>query len=459
MMINKIKNIAILSLTALSLSSCKLYSDYQREDKDVAQVDSLFRFIEATQDTTTIASLHWSELFTDPYLQSLIKEGLKNNNNLQVGQLNVEMAEVVVRNSRLAFAPSVALQPQGNMVNYQGVTVATYNVSVAASWEIDIFGSLRNAKESSKMALESSRAYGKAMRTSLISSIASSYYSLLMLDEQLAISEQTLATWDENIRVMRALKKAGMTTETAVLQSEANKVALEASIETVKQNIHDLEGAICLLVGAVPTSVKRGKLSDATFPEQMSIGVPIQLLSNRPDVQQAEYNLAQMFYNTNVARSAFYPKITLSGSAGFTNNPGVIVNPGDWVLNAVASLVQPIFNKGLIKGQYKIAQIKEEQAVLQFREALLQAGQEVNSALGMWQTAQKRKEFTAQQVEMLEKAVRNSELMMKNSNSSYLEVLTAQFSLLNAQLTYSSEQYNQIAGVINLYRSLGGGAK
>ncbi len=456
---NKIKNIAILSLAALSMSSCKLYSDYQREDADVAQVDSLYHFIKATEDTTSIASMPWRELFTDPHLQFLIQRGLDSNLNLQIARGNIEQAEVVLRNSRLAFAPSVVAQPQGNLVNFQGTNVATYNIAVSASWEIDIFGSLRNAKEGSKMALESSRAYTQAVQTALVSSIANSYYSLLMLDEQLSISERTVKTWDENIRVLKALKNSGMTTETAVLQAEANKMSLQSSIETMKGQILDLQCSISVLVGDAPNNVERGKLSDTSFPEHISVGVPMQLLSNRPDVMQAEYNLAQMFYGTNVARSAFYPKITLSGSAGFTNNPGVIINPGDWVLNAVASLVQPIFNRGVIKGQYEIAKIKEEQAVLQFRQVLLDAGYEVNSAMGMLQSARRRMRLTTTQVATLQEAVRTSELMMRNSSASYLEVLTAQFSLLNAELGLVNERYKEFTSVVNLYRSLGGGTR
>ncbi len=457
-MIKNLKNIMVLTLVGLSLSSCNIYSKYQRAEEDTAQVDSLYRFITSTEDTTTIATLPWQELFVDSKLQGLIAQGLENNNDLNVARLNVEQAEVALRTSRLAFIPSVALQPQGAYTSYAGSDVMTYNISVAASWEVDIFGRLRNTREASRAALESSRAYSQAVQTSLVASIANSYYSLLLLDEQLSISLRTIDTWNDNIRVLKALKQAGMTNETAVLQAQANKIALDASVVTLQQQIYDLEGVLSILVGQSPSSIVRGTLAETSFPDELAAGVPMALLSNRPDVRQAEYNLAQKFYSTNAARSALYPSLTLSGAFGFTNSGGVVLNPGDWLTNVVASLVQPLFNGGALRGQLEIAELSQEQSVLQFKQMLLTAGQEVNSAMSEWQSARARIALTASQVEHLDEAVRSSELLMKHSSSNYLEVLTAQFTLLQAQLNYASAQYDEIQGVINLYRSVGGGS-
>lgn len=447
----------VLTLVGLSLSSCNIYSKYQRSDEDTAQVDSLYRFITSTEDTTTIATLPWRELFTDSHLQSLISYALENNNDLGVVRLSVEQAEVALRTSRLAFIPTVALQPQGTYTSYAGSDVMTYNISVATSWEADIFGRLRNAKQASAAALESSRAYAQAVQTSLIASVADCYYSLLMLDEQLSISQETLETWSDNIRVLNALKEAGLTNQTAVLQAQANKVALEASVLTIEQQIYDLEGTLSILVGLAPSAIVRGELSNTSFPEQFSVGLPMALLSNRPDVRQAEYNLKQQFYNTNAARSALYPSLTLSGTFGFTNSGGVVLNPGDWLTNVVASLVQPLFSGGALRGQLEIAELAQQQTVLQFRQILLSAGQEVNSAMSEWQSARGRLALISSQVDLLGEAVRSSELLMKHSSSNYLEVLTAQFTLLQAQLSYASAQFDEIQGVISLYRSLGGG--
>lgn len=448
--------ITLALLVALSLMGCGIYPTFQRTVDDEI-TDDLYKYIEANRDTTSIATLSWRELFTDPYLESLIERGLENNTDLGVARLSVEQAEASLSAARKAFLPSLSITPQGSISTFNGSTSKTYNLSLSSSWEIDIFGKLRNQKEQSIAALEQSRAYRQAVQTGLIATIAGSYYSLLMLDEQLEISEQTKVNWDENLRVMRAMMRAGRINETSVLQSEASSVALNSSIVTLKEQIAQMENSISLLL-AVPTEhIERGSIESVEFPDDLSVGVPLQLLSNRPDVRMAESYLAEMFYATAEARSSFYPSFTLSGAAGYTNSSGVILNPGDMLYNLVGSVVQPIFYRGTLKAQLEISKAAQEQALLQFNQSILDAGAEVNNALIEWQSAKERLQYGATQIEILEKTVTKTELLMRYGISTSLEVLTAQLSLLQTELSYSNEKYNQSQGVINLYRALGGG--
>ncbi len=256
---------------------------------------------------------------------------------------------------------------------------------------------------------------------------------------------------------MKAMKEAGRINQLSVSQSEASNIALEGSIVSLKQQIAELENTLSTLLGQTPRHIERGSIERVNFPEGVSVGVPIQLLSNRPDVRVAEHTLAQAFYATNEARSSLYPSITLSGSAGFTNSYGTIYNPGDMLYSAVASLVQPIFNRGVLRAQLNISKSVQEQALLQFKQTLLDAGAEVNTALIAWQSAKELLVYDQSQIEVLAKVLSDSELLMESGSANYLDILTAQLSLLQSELSFSANKFNEIQGVINLYRALGGG--
>ncbi len=456
---NKIHYIWVAAIACSSLSGCGLYTSYERADEETL-TDSLYTYIEATNDTTSIASLSWRELFTDSHLQTLIEQGLVNNTNLAVARLSVEQAKVALKTAKLAYVPTLNLGATGGAFSFQSTNTQTYALSVSSSWEIDVFGKLRNAKRQSQAAFEQSQAYKQAVQTDLIATIANSYYSLLMLDEQLRINESTLTNWEESLRAMEALKKAGVINQNSVLQSQASMFSLQASIVTTKQQIAALENTLSALLAIPSQEIARGVIAEATFPSELAIGVPVQLLSNRPDVRVAEYNLEQAFYATNEARASLYPSISLSGSIGYTNSGGTgIVTPGDILYNAAASVLQPLFNGGVLRGQLNIAKATQEQALLQFKQAVLDAGAEVNTALIAWQSAQERLVYDEQQLEVLQQAVENSKLLMKHGNINYLEVLTAQLTLLQTELSFASDKYAEIAGVIDLYRALGGGGR
>ena len=443
------KKIILTVVAVLSLSGCGLYTKYERPD--VSFTDSLYRRVSEATDTSSIASLKWEELFTDPQLQRWIKIGLDNNTDLNVARFKVEEAEASLLSARWAFLPGVSASVQGGT---PGTVTAEFDVS----WEADIFGRLRNAKKGAIAALEQSEAYRQAVQTRLIATIAGSYYSLLMLDEQLNISLRTLDNWEENIRTMEALKRAGKTNEAAVLQAKSNKLTVEGSVLNLRKQIMEMENSFSALLGIVPMSILRGRIEEQHFPEVLSEGVPVQLLSRRPDVRQAEEVLAQKFYLTNAARSAFYPSLNLSGSLGWTNGSGaMVVNPAGIIAGVIGSLVQPVFARGANKARLQAAKAQQEAAAYQFRQTILNAGVEVNNALMSWETARERLNIDRKQVVTLRAAVWNIKLLMKHGAASYLEVLTAQQNLLQAELTEISDRYQEIQGVISLYHALGGG--
>ena len=329
---------------------------------------------------------------------------------------------------------------------------------VSASWEIDLFGRITNAKRRAKAALAQSREYEQAVQTQLVSAVANNYYTLLMLDAQLEISTATEAAWTESVTATRAMKAAGMVTEAGLAQTEATYYNIRTSLLDLKEQINQVENALSLLLFDVPQNIRRGKLEGQQLSEDLFVGVPLQMLANRPDVRSAEQALAQAFYTTNSARSAFYPSITLSGRAGRTNSAGaLIVNPGKFIATAVASLTQPLFNRGQNIAQLKIAKAQQEEARLSFEQTLLNAGSEVNNALVQYQTARDKSEYFTKQVASLENAARSTRLLMKHGNTTYLEVLTAQQTLLNAQLSQVANRFTEIQGVITLYQALGGG--
>ena len=398
-------------------------------------------------------------MFTDRKLQSLIETGIKQNTDLNVARLRVEAAEAALITAKLSYLPSLGINAEGGSSQYDGTTAKTYNVGASASWELDIFGRLTAAKRGAVAALQGSRDYQQAVQTQLVATIADSYYTLSMLDTQMAINNRTLENWRATVRTLEALKKVGKANEAGVLQAKANVMQLESSQLAIRKSISETENALSAILAMPSHSIERNNLTEASFPDTISIGVPLQLLSNRPDVRQAEMELAQAFYATNVARAAFYPNITLSGTLGWTNNGGgVITNPGQWLLNVIGSLTQPLFNRGTNIANLKIAKSRQEEAKLLFRQALLNAGKEVNDALTVWQTAKSQIEIGERRVSVLNDAVQKTELLMCHSGATYLEVLTAQQSLLEAETLQSQAYFERIQSIIKLYHALGGGA-
>lgn len=448
--------ISIMTLIFL-FAGCGIYSKYERPE---IETENLYG--EITEETDTLSSLSdmkWFELFTDTSLQKLIARGIEMNTDLNVARLKVDEARASLTSAKLAYLPSVQLAPEGAISSYDGGnTSKTYNLGISASWEIDLFGKLTNAKRRELAALEESEAYKLAVQTQLIATIAESYYTLLMLDEQVAITTETVDSWNEYIRALKALMKSGAADRAAVSQAEASRISAEVSLIALKQQTIEMENSLCSLLFMQPGYVERGTLENQTLPQQLSVGIPLELLARRPDVLQAEALLKQSFYSTNLARSNFYPSITLSGSAGWTNSVGVAVsNPGVWLFQAVGSLVQPLFNKGQNIANLKISKAQQEEALLQFQQTLLDAGEEVNNALYKWQNARNKITLDKEQVEYLTTALNDTQLLMKHGTVNYLEVLTCRQSLLSSRLTLVADRNEEIQSVISLYHALGGG--
>ena len=440
------KKIIIICLAALSLSSCGLYKKYERQE--MSFVDSLYRRMNVgPSDTVSTASVSWDKIFTDPILQEWIRLGLEHNTDMKVASLKVEEAQAYLLAARRALLPGASFSASG------GIYPASFNSQIGVSWDADIFGSLRNSKRKAEAALMQTEAAKEAVQTQLVATIANSYYMLLMLDEQLKISNRTVKTWDENIRAMEALKRAGKTNEAAVLQAKANKLSVEANVLTLEKEILAVENSFCALLGTVPMGIHRGNIADQELPHRLCAGVPAELLSKRP-----EMTLAQCFYDTNIARAAFYPSLNLSGALGWTTGNGsIVLDPGALITNLIGSIAQPIFNRGALKAKKLAAESKYKQALYGFRQSLLDAGVEVNNAISMWETAKRRVEIDKKQIVSLQAAVWNTQLLMKHGNASYLEVLTAQKNLLQVELGEVSDRYDEFQSVVNLYHALGGG--
>ena len=457
------KILTLICATAL-LSSCHIYKTYDRPEDIVAE--GLYRDTVAVNDTlvsdtANFGNLPWREVFTDPQLQALIEQALTSSPDIRTAALRVQEAQAPLLASKLAFIPALTLSPQGTVSSWdKGKATQTYSLPVTASWQIDMFGQLLNLKRQAQATLEQTLAYEQTVRVQLIANTANLYYTLLMLDRQLQITEGTAEILKKNTETMIAMKEAGFynTTEAAVEQSRAAYAQVQASIPDIRSSIREVENSLCLLLGEPAHGIERSVLEEQQLPNEFSVGIPLQLLSNRPDVKAAEQALASAYYNTNVARSNFYPRITLSGSAGWTNSAGAaIVNPAKLLASAVASLTQPIFQNGANIAKLKIAKAQQEEAKIQFQTTLLNAGNEVSNALDMYQACTEKVNARNMQVNSAKNAADYTKELFNLGTSTYLEVLSAEQSYLSAQLSEVSDTFSRMQAVISLYQALGGG--
>ena len=460
------KKILLIPTAALLLSSCGLYYKYERPD---VNTQGLVRDIVSDGDTLQVntdenfGNLPWREVFTDPQLQVLIEQALENNTDLRNAALNVKMMETALTCAKLAFLPSIAIAPQGTIsqVQMDGASVSrTYQLPVSASWSVDLFGNLLSQKRSAQVKLLATKDYQVVVQTNIICGVANLYYTLMMLDEQLAIvtdmEQLTKDTWD----MMKLQMQLGRARSTSVQTAEANYYSVQAKALDLKQQIREMENAMSLLLNEPGHQIARGKFYDQSLPTKFSAGVGIQLLSNRADVHAAEMALAECFYDTETARSRFYPNITVTGNAVFTNSLGsTIVNPGKWILSAVGSLTQPIFQHGQIVAGLKVAKAQQEQALNTFQNTILKAGNEVSNALVAYNTCDEKGRLDEKQVALYRQNVEDTKQLYTSKGSTYLEVIQAQNGLLNARISKVTDDFNKMQAVVNLYQALGGGAK
>ena len=459
------KKILTIAACSLMMASCGLYNKYERPD---VNTQGLVRDIQNDGDTLALNSdenfgnLPWREVFTDPQLQGLIEQALENNVDLRNAALNVKMMETALTVSKLAFLPSVAFAPQGTIsqVQMDGASVSrTYQLPISATWNLDLFGNLLSQKRSAQMKLLATKDYQVAVQTKIICGVANLYYTLMMLDEQLAIVTDmeglTKDTWD----MMKLQMELGRARSTSVQTAEANYYSVQAKKADLKQQIREMENSMSLLLNEPGHQIARGKFYNQSLPTTFSAGVGIQLLSNRADVHSAEMALAQCFYDTETARSRFYPNLSITGTAMFTNNLGTIVNPGKWILSAVGSLTQPIFQHGQIVAGLKVAKAQQEQALNTFQNTILKAGNEVSNALLAYNTCDEKSKLDEKQVKIYEQNVEDTKLLYTSKGSTYLEVIQAQNGLLNARISKVTDDFNKMQAVVNLYQALGGGSK
>ena len=446
---------------AAMMSSCHIYKAYDRpESIDASGIyrDPASATDTLVADTSNMGNLPWKEVFRDAKLQALIEEGLANNVDMQAAALRVQEAKVMLTAAKLSYLPSINLAPQGTTTSMGGSYVKAYQLPAVASWEIDLFGKILNTKRGQKVAYEQSKYAEQAVRSQIICGIANIYYSLLMLDRQVEITTETAAIYKENVRVMEAMKVAGMTTEAGVAQMRAASHQVEASLMDLKRQVRETENSLAVLLAKAPQTIDRNTLGEQVMPEELTAGVPLQLLENRPDVKMAEMTLAAAYYTTNSARAAFYPGLNITGTAGWTNGSGIsVVNPGEFMLQALASLAQPIFNNGKLVANLKVSKAEEKIAKMNYQQTILEAGKEVSDALFLYDTQNKKLIEDRGQVEQLDKAVTYTKALFQSGEATYLEILTAQQNLLSAQLSEVSDNFQRMQAVINLYSALGGG--
>lgn len=439
------KKIIYIILFTLFLSSCNIYRKFERPEMSVA--DS-YRNLDTTAivDTATIADLNWTEIYTDPNLQVLINYALENNTDHLIAMEKVKEAKAAFKSARLSFFPSAGLVFPTNMNYSNGNTSVSYDASVTASWEIDLFGKLLNSKRKAQVVMLQSQEYQQAVRTQIIATVADYYFNLLALDKQLNIYSITEKSWATSVETIKAMKEGGMTTEAAVAQYEAYHASIAAAIPEIKAAIMKQENALSALLGDYPKNIERGTLDEQKVGFNIEAGIPMQLLANRPDIKAAEYNLASMFYNTNVARSYFYPNIVIDANLGWTG-----------ALNLIGLLTQPIFYRGANKARLEIAKAQEEAARLQFKQAIVNAGMEVSNALITYDAELKKESERNKQIVALYNAVEYTNELLKLGSSTYLEVLDAQQSLLSALLSQTEDNLNKLNAITSLYHALGGG--
>lgn len=460
----KISHILFIAIATVGLGSCKAYhSLYDKYERPDVQTDGLVRDpVSDTDrllqtDSANFGNLPWRQVFTDPILQQDIEKALANNYSLLNAALNVQIAEAQLKAAKLAFLPSVSFAPNGTIssLDFKKPTKA-YSLPLQVSWQADLFGNLTSSKRSAQMALLQMKDYQLSTKTALISNVANLYYTLCSLDKNMEILDSmevlTKQTWD----MMAKMKEGYGSRSTSVQSAEAAYYSILTQKESMKQSIRETENSLSLLMGEPAQAQPRNSLDSQSLPSEFATGVGIQMLSNRPDVHAYEMALAQCFYGIENARSQFYPGINISASGAFTNNNG-LVNPGKILATLVGSLTQPIFQNGKLVMGLKVAKAQYEQAFNTWQNSILTAGSEVSNALVQYNTYDEQSKLEAHRIEVLKQNVEDATKLYKGSSSTYLDVITAQENLLNAEINKVSDDLGRMQAVVSLYNALGGG--
>ncbi len=476
-----ISKMMAVAAVSLMLTGCsvfhQLYQTYDQQNEIPSDVYGRSQDMATAMDGTSLSQMSWREFFTDPLLQQLIEQVLANNTDLNSARIAVEKSEASLKMAKMAYLPSLYFAPQGTISSFDfGRVSKTYNLPLQLQMDVDVFGSITNKKRAAKAVLLQAQMGEEAVRANLISTTAQQYYMLQLLDRQLEIFVATDSLWNESLETQKVLWENGKSYSTAVNQMESSYLNVKTQTVDTRRNIRATENAICRLLGVAPQPIKRSSWGSAAlhhpdaqgtttgqrmFDTQfLKIGVPAAMLENRPDIRMANYAMEEAFYNTQAARSAFFPSISLQGLAGWTNSAGsMVVDPGKMLLNAVASLTQPIFARGKLKANLKINQLTEEDLKKKYVQTVIDAGNQVNEAMADCQAAREKHAYYHRQVQVLNDAYVGTHELMDNGKANYLEVLTAQETLLNSQLSEAMNMYKGAQAVIALYIALGGGTE
>ena len=484
---NLTTSILCIFLFALMLTGCKTLKETYKPI-DSAPADLYGNIVtNGSEAQPSIATLSWREFFTDANLQTLIQRALENNTDMHEADLRIQEAELTLASTKMEILPTVMFSPQVGYSHFDDINLKTYNVPINVSWQPSLFSRIKNKKlqaEALRCQAEDARA---ALQSQLIAEIAKAYYQLIVLDRELDIMKNTQQLWNKSLETQRAMVQYGMSYSPAVDQMEASLLGVKAQVVDVELQIRQTENAICLLLSQSPQPIVRSAWKDSevirlegykvirsdslqslttskphnlkTSSNHISIGIPMEMITRRADVRAAERVIEAAFYGTQQAKAAFYPSLTLSGSLGWTNNGLVAIDPGKILINALASLTQPIFMQGKLKTQLKLSELQQEQAKNAYMKTLLQAGNEVNQALTLYQKSAEKDAICRQQVSALERAYYGTHELMHHGKATYLEVLTSQETLLEAQLSEAVNLYNQSQAVVALYLALGGGGE
>ncbi len=462
---NNIYRIALLGGIALLMQSCFVAKDYKRPE---LKTENLYRNEVMSTDTISMANVSWNKIFTDPILQGYITKGLENNLDIRIAMQNIAAAQATMKQGKAGYFPSLAVGTDWTHIKtsknsqsgsfLRNLVTDQYQLSGNLSWEADIWGKIRSNKRAANASYLQSTAANQAIKTALIADIASTYYQLLSVDAQIKVAEETLINRNKSIETILALKKAGNVTEVGVKQTEAQKYATEIIIADLKNSIIILENTLSTLLGEPSGKIDRSTFDAQKLQPTITLGVPANLLRNRPDVIAAEYNLVSNFELTNVAKSSFYPSLKVTAAGGLQS-----VDLKEWFsansifANVVTGLTQPIFNQRQIKTKYEIAKANQEKAFIQFEQSLLKAGKEVSDALAQYNNETNKISIREKQADALKKASNYSDELLVYGLANYLEVLTAKNDSLNAELSLVDNKFQQYKAIIQLYKALGGG--
>ena len=452
--------VGVLGLMVASCSSFKgLYDKYESSTHIPPEV--LGVVIPDSIVAKNPVAMSWRDFFIDPLLQNLIDSALVRNTDINSARIAVEQSNISLQMAKKAILPSLYFSPQASFSSFGSNTSKTYNLPLQANWDMGSIGSITNKKRAANAVLLQAQAREEAVRANLVSAVAQQYCLLQVLDRQLEILLLTDSLWDKSLETQKVLWEYGKVYSTAVNQLEASYLNVKTQLVDVRRNIRSTENAICRILAIPPQHIERNPWGSQIFPEELlKEGVSAQMLQLRPDIRLADYVMEEAFYNMQTARSAFFPSLSLSGVLGWTNSGGgAVVNPGKILTNIIASITQPIFARGQIKGNYEIAKLRQEDVAQQYVQTVIDAGNQVNDAMADLQAAHEKYGFYRRQIEVLQDAYTGTHELMENGKASYLEVLTAQESLLNAQLSEATNMFDAAQALIELYIALGGATR